>query len=109
MTDEHDPESCNLVVNFGYGKTSSVDCDVSLLDDIWHLGGIGESKVVSNRITVWLFGRDFSGGVDMALSVSAAHPESRCFRTYLDHMTSEARMGSHRPLTVHPVTFDKLS
>jgi hypothetical protein len=70
MTDEHNPESRSLVVHLSDSETSSIDRDVPLLDDIWHLRGIGEFEVVSDRIPIRLFGRDFRRSIDMPLLVS---------------------------------------
>ena len=106
MTDQHDPEPGSLVVSLGDRKTSTVDRDVALFDNVHHHGRVGKVKVVSNGITVRLFRADGRCCIDVSLRSPLAllKLNSALDRlTHLDHMTSETGVCCHRTLTVDSV------
>lgn len=114
MTNQHDPKPGNLVVNLCNRKTSTVDRDVALFDNVHHHGRVREGEMVSDRIAVRLFranGRcriDVSLGSPLALLQLNSALGRLCLgesRTHLDHVTSETGVCCHRTLTVDTVPY----
>ena len=67
MTNQHDPKPGSLVVNLGNRETGTIDCNVALFDDVHHHRWVGEGKVVSDRVAIWLFRTDGCCRVDVSL------------------------------------------